>query len=1244
MLRLERILTVTGALSLLELATWCQASGCTPLAERDPAESSWYGQVNEEIRASEYHWSPVEGEDRVWSAPNRSQGLRSRVSSEGLEVFPRVTSAAGTGAPWKLVLRTRSFGRQGFARELARGALATDGARAELATGSISEWFENRPEGIEQGWTIASAPSGAEPLWIGLEVRGDLSLRIEDGARSGVFVDARGEARLRYRDLKVRDATGRELEARLRPSPEGVGIAVEDLGAVYPVVVDPLLTDPAWTAGSGQASAGFGVSVSMAGDVNGDGYGDVIVGAYLYDNGQQDEGRAYVYHGSASGLGTSAAWIVESDQEGSQFGVSVSMAGDVNGDGHGDVIVGAHAYDGGQVNEGRAYVYQGSPSGLATGAAWSAEPDLASCFFGYSVAAARDVNGDGYADVIVGAYGYDDGQVDEGRAYVFHGSAAGLSTSAAWTAEANRAGALFGSSVSAAGDVNGDGYGDVIVGALAYDNGEAYEGRAYVYHGSAAGLAPSADWSAESNQASALFGGSVSAAGDVNGDGYGDVIVGAYFYDNGEPDEGRAYVYHGSAAGLGTSAAWSAESDQASASFGRSVSGAGDRNGDGYSDVIVGADGYDNGELDEGRAYFYHGSASGLTASAAWTVESDQASAHFGNSVSETGDLNHDGYGDVIIGAYAYDNGVSDAGRAYVYHGSSSGPGASAAWTGEPDQLSGFGVSVSTAGDVNGDGYGDVIVGAPFHDNGQDNEGRAYVYHGSASGLGSSLAWTVESNQGFANFGFSVSGAGDVNGDGHDDVIVGAPAIDSQRGEGSAYLYHGSASGLATSVAWTADSDQGVARFGVSVSAAGDVNGDGYGDVVVGAYAYDNGEIDEGRAYVYHGSPVGLGTSAAWTAESGQAIAYFGSSVSAAGDVNGDGYGDVIVGAYFYDNEESGEGRAYVYHGSGAGLSTSAAWTVESGQGHGGFGNSVSAAGDVNGDGYGDVIVGAYGYDNGQDDEGRAYVYHGSGAGLSTSAAWTAESDQAYGNFGARVSAAGDVDGDGYGDVMVGARYDGTFNGGHAYVYQGSASGLATSVAWSADSDQSVSVSAAGDVNGDGYGDVMVGASWSDRAFVHHGNELGGPTLAPRQRRLSGGPMAILDRSDAVHAFRLTVDFDRDLAGYSWAKPVTSSARLQWEVEPLGGTFDGIPDGESASQVVTGATLVFDQIIVGLGENMPCTWRARIATDNPLFPNTSWFTVQAKPVTETKFRTKEVHDSPRQQSGPPSGTVTRTGP
>ncbi|MBK8553955.1 MAG: FG-GAP repeat protein [Ignavibacteria bacterium] len=166
-----------------------------------------------------------------------------------------------------------------------------------------------------------------------------------------------------------------------------------------------------------------------------------------------------------------------------------------------------------------------------------------------------------------------------------------MGTTPGWSAEVNQASAYFGNSVSTAGDVNGDGYSDVIIGALEFDNGQINEGAAFLYHGSSSGCSAFSNWSTEGNQVDASFGTSVSSAGDVNGDGYSDVIIGSLFYDNGQTDEGRAYVYHGSASGLSVTSDWIAESNNDSSYFGISVSSAGDVNGDGYSDVIVGANG-----------------------------------------------------------------------------------------------------------------------------------------------------------------------------------------------------------------------------------------------------------------------------------------------------------------------------------------------------------------------------------------------------------------------------------------------------------------------------------------------------------------------------------------------------------------------------------------------------------------------------------------------------------------------------
>ncbi len=372
---------------------------------------------------------------------------------------------------------------------------------------------------------------------------------------------------------------------------------------------------------------------------------------------------------------------------------------------------------------------------------------------------------------------------------------------------------------------------------------------------------------------------------------------------------------------------WTAEGDQEGSGFGIAVATAGDVNGDGHADVIVGAHRFDNGETDEGRAHVFLGSATGLSTSPAWTAESDQADAFFGQSVATAGDVNADGFGDVIVGAFLFEDGESDEGRAHVYLGSATGLSTSAAWTAESDQADAFfGLAVASAGDVDDDGFGDVIVAAPIFACGQPNEGRAYVYLGSATGLSSIPTWTVEGDLEDAFFGLSVAPAGDVNDDGYGDVLVAAPSLAcGQLNEGRAHAYLGSASGLSTSPAWTVEGDEANAFFGLSVAPAGDVNGDGHGDVIVGAPGFDDEHGNEGRARVYLGSATGLSTSPVWTT-GGQASvpnSQLGSSVSTAGDVNGDGHADVIVGAQRFDGDEPDEGRVYVHLGS-AGFVSSA--------------------------------------------------------------------------------------------------------------------------------------------------------------------------------------------------------------------------------------------------------------------------------------------------------------------------------
>jgi hypothetical protein len=1077
----------------------------------EPWSQNWMATAQENIRKSEYHFT-WEEKLQAYCTPNRKNNLRFFYNEKGFSVEPKTTKIPiGEFDPmampdkikyknipnWKIKFNLNK-------KQLHHGKWQIVNNTAEYITDNITVQYINNDEGMRQNFIVHKPLTANNELKINFNINTKLKTKLNGNQLQ--FFHKKTNV-LNYKDLKVWDARGKTLDAAFKKSGNGkYCIQVNTKNAVYPITIDPISTTPAAILESNQPNANMGIGVSSAGDVNGDGYSDVIAGAFLFDNDQSSEGAVFVYHGSATGISITPAIILESNLASAFLGYSVAPAGDVNGDGYSDVIAGAYGYNNGHANEGAAYVYHGSATGIAATPAVILESNQVNAQMGISVASAGDVNGDGYSDVIAGASGYDSPETDEGAAFIYHGSATGISATVAASVESNQASAAFGRSVSSAGDVNGDGFSDVIVGAPSFDSGETNEGAAFIYHGSLTGINTTAAATVESNQASAEMGFSATMAGDVNGDGYSDVIVGATRYDSGQTDEGAAFLYHGSAAGINPALAALLQSDQANAWMGI-VSSAGDVNGDGYGDVIVGAYFYDNGQTNEGAAFVYHGSTTGIITTAVTTVESNQANANMG-IVSSAGDVNGDGYSDIIVGAYSYDGGQNDEGAAFVYHGSAAGINTTATASVESNQASAWlGYSVAGAGDINGDGYGDVMVGVPLYNSGQTDEGVVFIYHGSATGINPVAAALLQRDQALAQLGIAVAGAGDVNGDGYSDIIVGAFLYDNgESNEGAAFIYYGSASGINTTTFALLQSNQPGAQLGISVAGGGDINGDGYSDVIAGANFYDNGHTDEGRIFIYHGSATGINTTAAAFAESNQPNAQLGYSVANAGDVNGDAFSDVIAGAIYYDNGQNDEGGAFVYHGSVSGLvTTSPASSIESNDAGAQLGSSVAGAGNVNGDAYGDVIVGAHAYDNGEPDEGAAFIYHGSAAGINIIPVTTIEGNQISAFMGWSTAGAGDVNGDGYGDVVAGVIFyeNGQSAEGGFGVYHGSPSGIIPTPAAFIESNLfgsqlGVSVACAGDVNGDGYSDVIAGAflyngglTDEGAAFVYHGNSPG---------------------------------------------------------------------------------------------------------------------------------------------------------
>jgi len=918
----------------------------------------------------------------------------------------------------------------------------------------------------------------------------------------------------------------------------------DDVDACPPFVGWPAgptpVSDLPGVALHGGPGGGMG-NVVAEGDVDGDGLRDVLVG----DHGLS---RVYLFYGAGLGA-TSELTVDEADvvlvgeDPADWVGWRIANGGDVDGDGLDDLLVGAWSHPDGGTNAGKAYLV------LAASLPPSGELDLAWADYqfvgapgerlGSAVALGEDVDGDGLSEVLLGAYTNGDAGNNAGKAYLY------LSSSLGWDGDLGSADADYsfageaandraGVSAAFAGDVDGDGLEDLLIGGYNNDAGGNNAGRAYLVLAASLGADPDlsladADHILTGAAASENAGIRVAAAGDVDGDGFGDLLIGANGANHAGNGTGKAYLVL--AASLGAADVSLADADhallgEAAGDFaGSAVGSAGDVDGDGLADVLVGAWGNDEGGDRAGKGYLLL--AASLTGAEIQLADADHAfvghleGGRVGNPVASLGDLDGDGLDDVVVGSL-----VSATGSVHLHLAADlSGPTAStadSAWTiTDPDREPGgdkTGFQLANVGDVDGDGLADVLVGGASWNM---LHGRACLFYGATLSLADEISLNdadvcfLGENR-FDRAGWSVGGPGDVDGDGLDDLLIGATNNDDgANNAGKAYLFLAAGLGPADEIP-LADADYtfvGEAandKAGHLVEPAGDVDGDGLADFLVLALGNDDGGNAGGKAALFLSASLGA------TADLSLAdadIAFIGSAgleigdqtgLAGAGDLDGDGLDDLLIGSH--DGSVGGDvGEGYVFLAADFGsqavvnVPADAAWTITGSVSGGDAGFTIAWAGDVDGDGFDDVLMGSGGWDNNQ-----VWLFL-SGSFGATTAMWTADADYTFEGWsadpnddrvGSMVAGAGDLDGDGLDDNQLAVRYAWDAAGG-ALVFLASSLGAPGSIP-ALDADFAIVGDApgdtlgyylvpAGDVDGDGLIDLLIGAPYTHLAGADTG-------------------------------------------------------------------------------------------------------------------------------------------------------------
>lgn len=415
-------------------------------------------------------------------------------------------------------------------------------------------------------------------------------------------------------------------------------------------------TLPQWHIDGLQANVSLGRCVASAGDVDADGFDDVIVSAPEFDDVWEDIGRVYVFHGGPKGLANLSSWSARGDLPYAHFGDQVAAAGDVNGDQYADVLV--TSVDG----SAYAYLFLGSENGLGAQPAWMFEKDADHGYKPPTASSAGDLDADGFCDVIVGSPWADSDDTPWGRVAVFRGSSSGLSVVPDLVVHGSEFGVDIGRSVVGFGDADDDGIMDCAFSAekhlwyVALPSVILFEGIPTVIDPNHAIQAPTLG----SNSG---FGYALAGAGDVTGDGCADLLVGA---PNAalpwKPYVGYAALFLGGSSGIESAPTFSRFGEAEYDRFGSALAGGGDLDDDGHSDVVV-----SDHRKSHSRAFVFMGTDAGLESDPAWTRTSLKPAEQFGRSVAMTGSIDGASRPWLLVGSPNRGQYVHRGGRAELF-------------------------------------------------------------------------------------------------------------------------------------------------------------------------------------------------------------------------------------------------------------------------------------------------------------------------------------------------------------------------------------------------------------------------------------------------------------------------------------------------------------------------------------------------------------------------------------------------